>query len=101
MPRGMDTVAGRVKDPGAVLVAVVDGARDQLLVARDRRRREDDGVTRLQLHLRMLLGRDPSQRGKGLTLATARQDDEPLIRLLVDVLDLDQDVTGHLDVAQL
>ncbi len=49
----------------------------------------------------MLLGGDARQRGKRLALAAAGENDEPLIRLFVDVLDLDEDVTGHLDVAEL
>src|SRR5256885_4207316 len=33
VPRSVDPIARRVKDPRPMLVAVVDGARDQLLVA--------------------------------------------------------------------
>src|SRR5256885_1311970 len=49
----------------------------------------------------MLLGGDAGQRGERLTLAPAGEDDEPLVRLLVDVLDLDHDVARHLDIAEL
>jgi hypothetical protein len=99
--RGVDgSVAGR-DDVAADVVEAVHRVVDRALVARDRRGREDDRVPVVQLDLRVVAVRHPTQRREGLALRAGGDDHELVVREVVDLPRRHELALRHLDVAEL
>ena len=92
-------VAGR-HDLAADVVEPVDRLVDRALVAGDRRRAEDDGVAGLQLDLRVVAVGHPAQRRQRLALGAGRDDDDLLVRPLVDLARRQQHPLRDVDVPE-
>ena len=96
-------VHGRIAggdDVAADVVEAVDRLVHRALVARDRRRREDDGVAAAQLDLRMVAVGHPPQRRQRLALGAGGDDDHPLVGEVADLARPHEDPLGDLDVAE-
>ncbi|CAH0327150.1 hypothetical protein SRABI128_05814 [Microbacterium sp. Bi128] len=84
---------------GAELQQAVDDAEDGVFVARDQAGREDDGVPLAADDAVVAVGH-AGQGGHGLTLGAGGHQHNPVVRQVVDVLDVDQDPGRDLQVAQ-
>ena len=98
--RGVDRGVARRHHVGADVVEPVDRLVDRALVARDRRRGEDDRVALAQLDLRVVAVGHPPQRGERLALGARGDDDDLLRRVVVDLAQRHEHALGHGDVAQ-
>ena len=90
-----------VDDLGAELEQVVHRPRDELLVARDRRRRHHDGVTLLHRDVAVVAERHPRERACRLALAARRDDAELVIGELANLVRADDRALGVLEVPEL
>src|SRR5216683_4578817 len=97
----MRTALRVVDDLGAELEEVVDGPRDELLVARDRRRRHDDGVAFLHRDVSMVAERHPRERARRLALAPRRDDAELVVGELADLVRADDRAFRVLEIPEL
>ena len=97
----MDALVAAVDDVGAEFHEVVDRLRDELLVARDRRCRDDDRVARHDADLAVVAHRHARQCRHRLALAARRDDDHLLHAVVVDLVDVDDRALRRRDVAEL
>ncbi len=86
---------------GAQLHQLVDHAVDQLLIAGNRGCGDDDEIVRGDGHLAVVAHRHAGERGHRLALAAGGDNDQLVGAVAVDLVDLDEDAVGHLEVAQL
>ena len=99
--RDMHMRDGRVEHLRSQAEQVIDRAIHRALIARHRRRRKNNRITRLGAHEAMVAISDARQRGRWFAL-TARTDDRNLFRLeLVDVLRANEHPLRHVQVAKL
>jgi hypothetical protein len=83
-------------EPGQAVDHLVDG----VLVPRDQRAGEDDGVALLDVHEVVVALRDPAERRHRLALAAGRDQDLTLRREVGEVLGVDHDVGRDVEVAE-
>jgi hypothetical protein len=91
VPGRVDRRVARRDDVAADVVEPVDRLVDGALVARDRRRREDDRVAAVQLDLRVVAVRHPPQRRQRLALGPGRDDHERSSGPVLELARRDQD----------
>ena len=101
MARDVDALVAPVDDVGAELQQVVDRLGDELLVARDRRRRDDDRIARHDADLAVIGHRHARKRRHRFALAARRDDDDPAHRIVADLVDVDDCAFRRVDVAEL
>ena len=81
VPRDVDVLDPLVDDVGAAARDVVDHAADRFLVPGNRPRREHDRVVGAELHVAVIVDRDPRQRRHRLALRSGRQAEDVLGRI--------------------
>ena len=89
-----------VHDVGAPARQPVDHAVDGVLVARDQRRGEYDGVALLDVHEVVVALRDPAQRRQRLTLRAGGEQHHLLRWHVRGRLGLDEQTRWHVEVAE-
>ena len=90
-----------INDLTAALQQLVDNVADGALVAGDGVRGDDDEITRADLDLAVIGVRHAGQRRHRLALRTGRREDDLLGRVFLELIQIDDQVIGDLDVAQL
>ena len=90
-----------VNDGRAGFHQLIDDLGDVLLVAGDRRCRDDDEIQRRDVDLLVVVHRHAGERTHRLALGTGRDEHDLLRRVLVHVLDVDDGVLRYLEIAQL
>ena len=78
---------------------LVDDIGHRLLIARNRMRRENNGVAGSDLHLPVLIFRHSGQRGHALTLRAGRNDRCFLRRIIAELFLLDQCVLRYVQTS--
>ena len=89
-----------VDDVGAPAGQAVDDAVDGVLVARDQRAGQDDGVALLEVHEGVAALGDPAQRAQRLALRAGGDQHLALGRQVGQLLGVDQHARGHVEVAE-
>src|SRR5215510_9058875 len=85
VPRHVDVLDSVMDDVGPAPGHVVDHARDRLLVARNGTRREHHGVVGPQLHVPVVVDRDPRVRRLRLALRSGREAQDLVGRVALDL----------------
>ena len=96
----MDVCQRLVDNVRAFLVELVDYAVYGLLVARDRVSGDDDRVALLDIYGAVRIECHTRKCAHGLGLRTGSEDNDPVIRIIVDGIDVDERVRLDIDVAQ-
>ena len=99
--RDVHLVHPLVDHVGAQPHQVVDDAADRLFVAGNGVGADDDEVVRSDRHLAVVARRHARKRAHRLALAARRDEDDVLGAVAVDVVDVDHDALGGLEVAEL
>src|SRR6478735_6908260 len=89
-----------VHDVGAEAHESVDDAVDGVLVAGDEAAGEQDGVAGADVDAVLAVGH-PGQGRHRLALGPGADQDDLVVAQVVELLDVDQDAVGHLEVAEL
>jgi len=89
-----------VHDGDAVAREAVDHPEHRVLVARDQRGRQQHYIARAGGDDRMLVVGDPRERAEGLALGAGGDDQHLVVGVVLDLLEVDQRVLGHLQVAE-
>src|SRR6185436_18852108 len=88
-----------VNDVGTQTHQAVDDAVDGVLIAGDQRGGEQYGVALTDLDLVVPVGH-PRQRRHRLTLGAGADQDDLVVRVVGELLEVDQDARWHLEVAE-
>ena len=97
----MDALIAPIDDISAKLHEVVDRLGDELFIARNRRRRDDDRVARDDRDLAVIRRRHARERGHRLALTARRHDDDLIGAEIIDLVDADDCTLGRGEVAEL
>ena len=80
---------------------LIDNVRNHLLVAGNRFRAENDLITRLDLHIAVLARGHSGKRGQRLALASGCNDNNLVVRIIIDIADIDQEIIRDLQITDI
>ena len=98
--RYVDVSQRLVDNVRALLVELVDDAVYGLLVARDRVSGDDDRIAFLDIDRTVRIECHTRESAHGLGLRACSKDNDPVVRIIVDRVDVDERVGLDIDVAQ-
>ena len=101
VPRDVNALVTPIDDVRTELHQIVHRLRDELLVARDRRRRDDNCIARHNRNLAVIGCRHARERRHRLTLTARRHDDDLLGTEVVHLIDADDRPLGCCQIAQI
>ena len=97
----MHAVALFINNICAQLIQMVNSARNQLFVARNRCCRDNNCITGHNIHLFVVIHRHASKRAHGLTLTTGSNNYDLIGSIVMCLINIDNFALGSLEIAQL